>query len=179
MTGGLYNPRPVDDVPVNGQLTHGITSNRMFDHEADGDAHAQGGSHIVVLLFAYNSIGQGTYAFGSYPVHALAHVFVNTTHDDGDNLSYMVYLPAGTYTIGLLTKRDVDQGIMDIDIDTVEVASWDLYNAADQNNVWLTDAGNVVAISGLKTIRVRIHGKNGASSNHFARSTALIFWRTS
>jgi len=39
MTGGLYNPRPVDDTPVNGQLTHGITSNWAFDHNADLDAH--------------------------------------------------------------------------------------------------------------------------------------------
>lgn len=39
MTGGLNNPRPVDDTPVNGQLEHGVTSNRMFDHEADIDAH--------------------------------------------------------------------------------------------------------------------------------------------
>ena len=47
MTGGLYNPRPVDDVPVNGQLTHGVTSNRMFDHEADLDAHIR--SYLEVI----------------------------------------------------------------------------------------------------------------------------------
>ena len=39
MTGGLYNPRPVDDVPVDGQLEHGLTSNWGFDHAADLDAH--------------------------------------------------------------------------------------------------------------------------------------------
>lgn len=43
MTGGLYNPRPVDDTPVDGQLQHGVTSNRMFDHEADIDAHMADG----------------------------------------------------------------------------------------------------------------------------------------
>ena len=41
MNGGLHNPRPVDDTPVNGQLVHGVTSNRMFDHEADLDAHTR------------------------------------------------------------------------------------------------------------------------------------------
>ncbi len=39
MRGGLYSPRPVDDTPVDGQLVHGVTSNRMFDHEAALDAH--------------------------------------------------------------------------------------------------------------------------------------------
>ena len=39
MRGGLYNPRPVDDVPVDGQLGHGVTSNWAFDHTADPDAH--------------------------------------------------------------------------------------------------------------------------------------------
>jgi len=29
---GLYNPRPVDDTPVNGQLAHGVTSNWAYDH---------------------------------------------------------------------------------------------------------------------------------------------------
>ncbi len=39
MTGGLYNPRPVDDVPVNGQVQHGVTSNWAFDHAADYGLH--------------------------------------------------------------------------------------------------------------------------------------------
>lgn len=39
MTGGLYNPRPVDDIPVNGQLVHGVTSNWAYDHTVDLDAH--------------------------------------------------------------------------------------------------------------------------------------------
>ena len=47
MRGGLYNPRPVDDVPVNGQLTHGVTSNRMFDHSADLDAHTYMWDEVV------------------------------------------------------------------------------------------------------------------------------------
>ena len=38
---GLYNPRPVDDTPVNGQLAHGVTSNWAFDHAADLDAHTR------------------------------------------------------------------------------------------------------------------------------------------
>lgn len=36
---GLYNPRPVDDTPVDGQLAHGVTSNWAFDHVADLEAH--------------------------------------------------------------------------------------------------------------------------------------------
>lgn len=41
MKGGLYNPRPIDNVPVDNQLQHGVTSNWAYDHGADLDAHTK------------------------------------------------------------------------------------------------------------------------------------------
>ncbi|GAG85064.1 unnamed protein product [marine sediment metagenome] len=39
MNGGLRNPTPVDDTPVNGNTSHASSSNWAFDHNADADAH--------------------------------------------------------------------------------------------------------------------------------------------
>ncbi len=49
MTGGLYNPRPVDDTPVDGQLQHGVTSNWAFDHEADLSAHTYNPMQVMLV----------------------------------------------------------------------------------------------------------------------------------
>ena len=103
----------------------------------------------------------------------------NSTDADGDEMDFQVYLAAGTYTIILWAYKGTDQAIVDIDIDAAEVASFDLYDAgAPGTSQRLTDAGNVVATSGLKTITYRVDGKNGASSNHFARWEGITFSRT-
>jgi len=41
MKGGLNNPRPIDDTPINGNVNHAVSSNWAFDHAADLDAHTR------------------------------------------------------------------------------------------------------------------------------------------
>lgn len=180
MKGGLHNPRPVDDTPVDGELAHGISSNWAFDHAAV--SCGIGGGHITLLPWNYNSIGQGTWAFAlPSPPAPTGQIFEldwenGASHAGGDNFTLEVYLAAGTYTLRLIGYKKHDRGILDIDIDAVEVASFDEYNSSEVLNAIFTQTGIVVATPGLKTITVRVDGKSG--TNYYVNISTLTLWRT-
>ncbi len=142
---------------------------------------AQGGSPIVILPQHYTSIGAGTYRRG---VNALSNYNCYLDNGtalqsaDGDNISYSVYIPAGTYTLEMVHRGLSTGGIVDIDIDAVEVASFDNYDTGETFNEISTQAGIVIASSGLKTLKLRLDGKNGASSDYQMTVALIVLWRT-
>jgi hypothetical protein len=167
-----------EESPTNNEVGKAPTSNWAYGHENDVPSHSPGEGHITVLPFAYDSIGQGTWAFTSTPNAWSGYFWQNSSHADGDNISYKVYLAAGTYSIRLLARKGNNAPVVDIDIDGAEVASFDLYAGSDQENQLLSDTGNVISTGGLKTLRLRVDGKNGSSSDYCARIGLVILWRT-
>lgn len=142
-----------------------------------------GEGHISIEPWAYSAIGQGTWA----PVidaNLIANQWKNVCYGNlgavanGDELDYKAYLSEGTYTLKIICATTSSQGILDIDIDAVEVASFDMYSAAYTYNVIKTETGISVAVSGLKTITARVDGKNGASSNYAVRLSTIELYRT-
>ena len=142
------------------------------------DMPSAGGTQAYIMPENYNSIGQGTWAYGVDDALYLNGRFTNTSETNGDNISYKVYLAAGTYTLRFHCLKGNSHGIVDIDIDGVEKASFDLYNAANIINQVISATGIVVAVGGLKTVRLRMDGKNGASSSYRMYLMAFSFWRT-
>jgi len=137
-----------------------------------------GEGHITIHPFAYDSIGQGVWAIAILGTKALNYGWRNTSNADGDNLSYKAFLAQGTYTLGVLYTTHDSFGIGKVDIDGVEVASFDFYAAVPVLNNLGTQAGIIVAASGLKTIRVRVDGKNPASTGFRIDYSSLTLWRT-
>lgn len=138
----------------------------------------RGEGHITILPWNYNSVGQGTWSIAGVAETQWAdHGVQNISAADGDNLSYYVYLAKGTYSLCLLTYTDSAQAILDIDIDGAEVASFDLYSAASTFNVIKLTANIAVATPGLKTLRLRIHGKNAAAIAYYANISLIALWR--
>lgn len=137
-----------------------------------------GEGHITILPFMYSAGSQGTWALVADAAHWSGFDFNNTTFADLDNRSYSVYLAQGTYVLSLFTTTAANRGILDFDIDAVEVASVDCYTAGTVYNTVKDTAGIVVATPGLKTLRARIHGKNGASSGFHMTIDALVLWRS-
>lgn len=142
------------------------------------DMPDSGEGHITILPYSYSAIGQGTWAISIGATEFLNGLWHNTTKNDGDNISYNVYLDAGTYTLGMLCLKVADAGIVDLDVDAVEVASFDLYDAGTVRNSWQTQAAIAVATAGLKTLRVRLHGKNASSTDYRAFFSYITLWRT-
>lgn len=137
-----------------------------------------GEGHITILPINYASIGQGTWVLAIEDVKYLQGVFYNTSNTNGDNISYKAYLAAGTYSLRLLLMTNANGGIIDVDIDGGEVASFDSYSGSAAQNVFFNATGITVAVSGLKTLRFRVDGKNASGTDYYAWLTAIALWRT-
>jgi len=141
-------------------------------------AAGAGGGVTHLFNYFYDSSDQGTWAtnvldaciFNSYTIN-------DASHNDGDDLHFSVYLGAGTYTFKLQYLRDDNRGIVDVYIDAVEVASFDMYGTSN-NNLVGTQTEIVVASSGVKDIKLIIDGKNGSSSDHTFGFQNACFYRT-
>ena len=126
----------------------------------------------------YSSIGQGAWVI--YPAWDYAANWfgnwedVNGGGSNGDNVSYRIYLTSGTYTLSIATYVNVWSGIIDIDIDDTEVASWDLYSFAE--DITMREQASIsISTSGWKTLTVRVDGQN-ASSQGYDCLFAIIYW---
>lgn len=144
----------------------------------EGDKPSAGEGFIAIFPLSYSAIGQGTWAQGLDALYYLNARWRNTTQTDGDNISYQVYLAAGTYKLGILVHGWDTSGIMDIDIGGAEVASFDLYSSGTVKNSWQTQASIAIATAGLKTLTIRADGKNGSSSAYLLEYSILCLWRT-
>jgi hypothetical protein len=136
-----------------------------------------GEGHIPIFPWAYVSIGQGTWAFQHNASMAYQSQWFNTSNADGDNISYAVSLAKGTYTLKILGYRATNRGICDVDIDEDEVAEIDTYGAADENHIW-SQTGITISSSGLKTLKLRIDGKNASSTDYYISISMMVLYRT-
>jgi len=137
-----------------------------------------GEGHIILLAQDYDSIGQGTYVTQINSSQFFNGAFYNSSLADGDNISYKVFLAAGTYTLRLLVMTGSNAPILDVDIDAAEVASFDLYTGSTVYNSLQSQVDIAVATSGLKTLKLRVDGKNGSSSSYKASVSVIALWRT-
>lgn len=135
--------------------------------------------HIVVGIWSPDSVGAGTWAITALTSSLHASVFNNiATSTDADNVNYKVLLAEGTYTMKIIYTKQNDGGIVDFDIDAVEKTSIDMYNSSQSLNQIDTTTGITIADGGIKTLNVRLDGKNGSSSAYAARIHEIWFYRT-
>ena len=143
-----------------------------------GAGGVAGEGHITILSPSYNSIGQGGWTLSASANFYLGWQLYNPPADNGDNISYQVYLDAGTYTLLFLCSTGTNMGIVDIDIDAAEVASFNCYSAGSVYNVRKIQTGIVVGAAGLKTLKVRIDGKHASSTDYYTAYSYIVLWRT-
>ncbi|KKN60076.1 hypothetical protein LCGC14_0535450 [marine sediment metagenome] len=142
------------------------------------DVNARSAGHITILLHNYDSIGQGTWVYAQDSPTMFNGIFYPSSAANLDNITYKAFLAVGTYTIRLVCSTNTANGIIDFDIDAVEVASFDTYAGSLIKNVIFTQTGIVVATGGLKSIKMRADGKNGSSSGFTINPIILGLWRT-
>ncbi len=152
-----------------------VTRLWYYDNLPAGDP---GDGHITLFPWNYDSIGQGTWTLFVDASELFNGDFRNVPASDLDNFTILCFLAAGTYTMRVLYSGAGSYGIVDIDIDGVEVGSYDGYNPPLTYNNVLTVTGIVVAASGLNPIRVRVDGKDPASIGYNVRMNQIAFWRT-
>jgi hypothetical protein len=119
---------------------------------------------IYPLISAPDTVGAGTWVVA--PDTTQPYLWNNTTND-GDNFSIKVRVPAGTYTVSCFYIKGLNRGVLDMDMDGVEIGSVDGYVAVNAYYTEWSVAG-VVLTAGEHTIRIRVDGKNPASGDYAA-----------
>ena len=136
--------------------------------------------HITIFPSAYDSIGQGSWIWSVNQqfIHILAGVFYNSSNANNDEISYKIELSAGTYTLNILTTLGESRGIMKWYIDDIEVASFDNYSASPTFNVVKQQIGIFIPTIGLKTLKLKVVGKNPLATGYCAFLQNISLWRT-
>ena len=134
--------------------------------------------HFSMLTVAPSATGAGTWTrvvSGSYLYNSY---FGNdTTHADGDNISVNIWAPAGIYTLRMNASKNTNRGIVDVDVDVVEVGTADLY-AAGVDYLNMVEITGITLSAGFHTLRIRIDGKHASSSNYYLHISSISLLRT-
>ncbi len=140
-------------------------------------ASGAGEGHITILCPSYDSIGAGTWVLSASGLYVIGTIY-NSTNANLDNISYKAYLQAGTYTLCFFYVKGTVMAIVDIDIDAAEVGSVDCYRSLVLYNQTYKVTGITIPTSGLKTIKIRTHGKHASSGAYRAQFSYVALWRT-
>lgn len=145
---------------------------------SEGGIQDVGEGHIFILGCNYYQIVQGTWEITLQNSQFLNGYMRSSSSHINDEIHYLVYLNAGTYTIKILGYASTNYGIASIYLDTTLVASLDFYSAIGAYNVIKTQTGITVGTSGLYTLKLKMATKNGASDGYGMRCGAITLFRT-
>jgi len=180
--------KAIDDIADVISKEHEHSNKTELDKVTDGDHDIRidnphdtdiGEGHINILPLSYDSIGQGAWSWYKESNYILNGLFVNGSNADGDNINYKIYLDKGTYTLLYISNTNNNYGIAGIYIDEAHIVNFDCYSTALAITVSNKQTDIVITTSGIKTLKVKINGKNQASSDYFAAIEYIALWRTS
>ena len=175
---GLLAARPL--FPNSAAIGEGFGADREAV-TAFSDVGISGEGHIIIAHYEPESVGAGTWTLDSTSASIQQSHIANGSSADLDNISYKVYLSKGIYTLLTLYATDDDCAIFDIDIDGTEIVSIDSFTsgAIVFRNV-NTKTGIIIATEGIKTLKVRVDGRNAGNTTGFlCRLEGLMLYRTS
>ncbi len=185
-------PNPGIYLPLAGGTMSGdilLASNRLRNLPAPAAANdaarktyvdglRSGSGRVIILGPDYVSIGQGSWLASASASRILGFIWLTSTLANGDNISYSVYLQAGTYTFLTVHQRDSNGAQVNVELDGIQQQALQMYAGGLTHNVIVRSTGKVVAATGLKTIRVRVTGKHASSSNYGCFFNYIALWRT-
>ena len=131
---------------------------------------------LNMLNIAPSAVGQGTWLIFATP-SLWGGFFYNSTNADGDEFNVVFRCPPGIYTLRLNYWLNSLRGIMDVDIDGVEVGSIDAYAAVDDSTPVYEITG-IQLSGGEHVITIRVDGKNVGSGGFTASTTAITLQKT-
>lgn len=95
-----------------------------------------------------------------------------------DEITYKVFLQAGTYTVSFLSLTNTDCPIITITLGGVSLGTIDFYTASTVFNALKQVTGVALPTSGVQTLDIKITGKNASSGAYILRLTSINFTRT-
>jgi hypothetical protein len=112
--------------------------------------------------------GAGSYMMGGFRFGA------STINNES---TWTVPLQAGTYTFGLVHRKDTNRGIYTVSLDGSTIATIDGYNATGLETFTET-TGVTIATDGSHSLRFLMASKNASSSAYFGAIEGFFFART-
>jgi hypothetical protein len=149
----------------------------MHGYAGDKYSSMVGEGHITIFPWNYSDIIQGIWAWISSSVQYFYGTLRTSSHANGDQINYKVYLDAGTYTITVLGIKDGNTGIMDVLIDGVSKGTVDTYGAGTNNSLFPV-SGIVVTTPGIVTLSLKTTGKNASSGGYYMYYSSISIYRT-
>ena len=122
--------------------------------------------HVALSIRAY-SASQGTWvAMAAGPNYAYSHSYLsNSPGNNGDYVTYTVWLPAGNYRGGVGYYKDPSRGILSVAVDDIVKASVDCYIGSNYNIGYLGFDFTLTS-SGEHSLKFKVDGKNASSSGY-------------
>jgi hypothetical protein len=132
----------------------------------------------VFVLGYPQSVGQGTWTHSVDSTHYFCqHVNNSVAVANGDNATWKVSLPAGTYTVRIYASKGNSRGKIDVNLNGTDIITGqDWYNGA--TSVTYIDATGISISKGLQDLKITVNGKNAASSNYYVYISAIEFIKT-
>lgn len=131
-------------------------------------------THISPLF--YSATPSGTWAvYLDASMVNYGSLYCNT---NGASIEYKNYMESGTWTFRLVTLKNTNSGIVELFIDEVSQGTIDIYFGSAVYNAIFSLTGLSITTPGVKTIKLKISGKNGSSSNYYVYLSDLCFQRT-
>lgn len=138
-----------------------------------------GPATIFLPLMYGHTVVQGTWALSANAAQSLYSFNYNgASHADGDEITFPICIPAGTYTVDLMAVGFNNYGIVEVYADTDLIATFDGYRAIATYNILHRETGKVVSTDGYQLLHVKLNGKNASSSSYNAGVTAITLHRT-
>lgn len=167
----ISGPRPSNIVNAEIAVAAGIVDSKLVIGSQAGEGH-------IVLLPPSSTVIQGTWVWNAYASQLAGFAYNNITWALDDEIDFLLWLAAGTYTFQLFGCTDGNSGIAEVSLNAAVIGSLDFYSAAMTYNVKKTIAGAAVATSGLYTLKLRMHTKNGAALHYWLALSFVEAWRT-
>ncbi len=134
-----------------------------------------GGGIINIPVWAYNS------STGTWQIY-INSVLLNNgcmyTDGNANEITFKVFLAKGTYTLKVLDQKDLNRGIIQVNLNATQIASFDSYNATGVVNYVHTQTNIVVATSGIQELQFKVNGKNASSSGYLMTLIGASLYRT-
>lgn len=94
-----------------------------------------------------------------------------------DEVSWDIWLDAGTYKFAMVHSDDSNRGIYSVQLDGVEKGTIDAYAAGNTHNVYDEITG-IAVTAGLKVFKLKMATKNASSSAYFGVPISCAWIRT-
>lgn len=168
--------------PVNGMQFYHADEDvvKLYDSTAgwvDADVRKTSAPHITMMAPAWSAKTAGTWGPLIDTAHLYNGVYTNTSAANLDALTFRTGLKRIAYTLVLFGLSDVDGGIVKVYLDAVLVATFDMCDiAGPTRNIEYRQATITPASAKVYDVKVKVDGKNGASSGYKCWLSHLSFY---